>query len=532
MNTLRRVTILFIALAASLLLSGCFFTQYIAHYANLAGWKTLIKIMNPHGQAVDVHIVCRNDDGTEAAAADISIPARGFYRADIENVFATPIPATGSLFITANEPSATPKVTSVLMFEYEGGPALAGLQSFQSPQKAVHIPWYNNSDEEKTGLGILNVNPYTIQAVIWAKSASGTVTRSNTIELDPYARKVGFPVDFFPPRTLVPADACVSIYASGKVAGFVVTYDTAITKSEAVNGIPQIPARVEAGALQTVVNLNALATRMLFSPDGTVAYIRTESPYTLTVMNMTDHSIIGTYPTTSYGDAALSADAKTVYFSDRTDDAIYAMNTSSYTVSKIADYESPTNLSVSNDGHWLLVTNSTGWKAFNLDGLRPRSQSGFTNIQDAVFSEDSKFIYVADFTEKKLTSFELATSEIKEINVADSPRCLLQLPGTSHLYAAGNGSRVYQIALPGFSLTSTMINAGSTVYRLAASPDGRLLYIPCVGDQHLWLYDTLTGELKDWKALGASVICIAVTPEGDRVYFVQNTGSYSLRYFY
>lgn len=528
MKSLKKALLILWTLSSLLLLSGCFFTQYIAHYANTKGWKTRIKIQNPHSQQVGVKIECYNDAGTLVATADITIAAYGFYKEYIQDIFAVSIPETGSLAITANEPTAIPKVCSILMFEFEAGPSLAGLQSFQSPQKVVHLPWYEHTATSNTGLGVLNVNPYPVQFFCRAATGDGARTDSTTFTLEAMARKVGYPVDYFPGR--LPSDTTLTVYASGKVAAFAITHDSTLQKAEAINGVPQIPARLEDGRTYSFLDLEARATTMLFSPDGGRLYFRTEAPYRLLVMDSRDKSILQTINLNHGGDEALSADGKLLYFSDIGLDKIFQMDTRSLATTEYATYENPWYLDASNDGRWLLTASQTGWHLMSLTGGTAISQSGFSNIQDAMITEDSRYVILCDYTTRKITQYDIETSATTETILADPPNCLHQPAGQTTLYVGCNVHRVYQLSLPSLAVTSNIISAAGGVYELHSSPDGRLLYIPCAHDWYMWQYDTWTGDLKQWLNLGGAVNTAAVAPEGDRLFYLIRDSPYPLRY--
>ncbi len=529
----------FILLGASLLLlliflSGCTFTQYIAHYANMSGWTTKINIQNPHDQDIDVTLYVYDDSGSPITNEKVTIPAHGFYKANVEDIFTDPIPDTGSIIMVSNEdPSQVQKVSAIVLFEYSGsnGTSMGGLQSFAHPENVLHFPWFQNDTNFHTGIAILNVNSWPIQVVMKAVESDGTVHVSNTQTLNPMQRIIGYPQSYF--NETLSGDYDLTVEASGKIAGFIILHNSDLTKVEAINGVPVIPFEPDFFSLVNLhLDLNSRPIQMLFSKDGNTMYVATEYPTDkILVINTLTYSITNEIDLNRTGYMALSPDGKSLYVADYGDNKVYRIDTTTY--NKTAFTTTFTGVwctAISNDGRYFAAASRTNYLVWDLaNGGQTIINTTAGNIWSCIFSEDSKYFMVIDYANSRLIATDLSdTSNVITVNLSGKPKTIIQAPNNGSIYIGNDNDKIDDISYPSFGLVKTL-TTGSNHYSLSFSPDGRYLYAPSTGDNNLWIFDEYADDFKNPIDLGDTVICTGASPDGYYVFYIKNSSPYTLR---
>jgi len=542
---IKRVVLGIVILLVLTSLSACPFEQFVAHYANEYGFTTRIKIQNPHSIDINVTIRAYDNDGTLQATANVVVPGGGFYTNAIEDIFGqTPIPGTGSLRIISDEPTLTPKVSSIILFDYNNGPALGGLQSFHNIQKVLNFPWFENSPTFSTGIAVLNVNPWTIQVILKAGGPDGTIYNSTTQTLAPMQRIIGYPGDFFPDKQVIPEDATLSVHASGNVAGFIILHNNDLSKIEAINGVPQIVERTEftLDIPEQVLDVNYYAIQMIFSPDGNFIYLRSEAENAVIVIDRhmgAKGQIVSTIPMTGAGEMALSADGRYLYVGDSIATKICRISTSDYTLEDFKDGVNPMLLSRSTDGKFLAAVNDSNYHLINLnpalkdkDIIEPFPEGA--DIKSCTFTEDSEYLLAVDSGHNVL--YAIASDGTLSSYPIGSPDAysIRQQPGNGMIFIGHRSEQISVFNYPSFSLSQPLTAPTSLFYMLDFSPDGRFLYAPSFYGQTLYVFDMLKdSEIVVEYNLDGSVIGLACAPEGRSIYFVDlNNSSYPLMRIY
>ena len=531
MNQKFKFILLGISLFVLLLfLSGCDFTQYIAHYANMAGWTTKINIQNPYNQDINVTLYVYDNDGNEITNEEITVPARGFYNNNVANIFSETIPDTGSIKIVSEEPGLVQKISAIILFEYNDGPSMGGLQSFSEPQKVLNFPWFQNDSNYKTGIAILNVNSWPIQVVMKATESDGTVHMSNTQTLNPMERIIGYPGDFFPDT--LNGNYNLTVEASGKVAGFIILHNSSISKVEAINGVPVIPFSGDFFSLyNTNLDLNGHPMQMLLSRDGSTLYVSAGSPANkLFVIDTSDFTIKHEINFNVIAYMALSPDGKDIFVADNCDSKVYRINTTNFVKNSYTLTPNSVVLTaVSNNGRYFAAASSTNYIVWDLNGGEQIINGNSSNIWGCIFTEDSKYLLIIDHDNSTLIATELSnTSNKKTVNLSGNPLSIIQGTNNGSIYVGNNNDKIDVLAYPSFNLNNSL-SAGGGYYSLAFSPDGRYLFAPSASDGKMYIYDTYAGEFKDPINLGGEVQCIGVSPDGDYVFYALDTSPYTLR---
>jgi len=533
-------------LSALLSLCGCPFVQYIAHYAVEQGFTTRINIQNPHSADVFVEIFVYDNDGVLMAIGEVVVPARGFFQDYIQSIPGLEsLPGTGSIRIVAEEPGFTQKVSSIILFDYAGGPALGGLQSFSQPQKVLHFPWFQNTADSATGIAVLNVNDWPIQVVLRASASDGTIYDSDTQTLAPMQRIIGYPDDFFPPGKSIPENANLSVHAGGNVAGFIILHNNELTRIEAINGVPQVPHRTEfiVEAPVGVTNLNGNATDTIFSPDGNFIYIRTQLDYNVLVIDRNADSkgqIIQTIPFLGAGGMALSADAKYLYVGDVVEDRVYGISTTTFDKELYREFTNPWHAACSNDGELLMLASHDEVALDYLNAVQ--APFGVTvalpdnaDIRGGICTGDSNYFLVLDTANDMLYAIDPGGSlESYAMGGATTAESLAQQPDNRDIYIGHRGNEITVMAYPGFYYVATFQPDDAYFMDLAFSPDGRFLYAPSYGSQMLYVFDLLkSGDSLFTYPLAAPTMSIGCAPEGRVIYFSEDSyPEYPLKMIY
>lgn len=532
----KRLVLLTGAVFLLVTLCGCDFTQYISHYAKMAGWSTMVSIQNPHRQDVGVTIVAYGDNGTQAASKNVTIPARGFFSDTVQNIFApTAIPDTGSLKITATEPSYIPKVNSLALFDYGAGPALGGLQSFANPAKVVHFPWFDNATPNQTGIAILNTAPYKIQVHLKASTQSGTTYYSDYYTLAPNQKMLGYAGDFFG-SGVTGAKTTVNAWASGNIAGFMILHNSTLQKVEAINGIPDVvTAPTFALGTSTGPNLNSYPRRMVFTRDGNYLITRTGDGYR--VYNRYDNDIVASSTTYAAGDVALDATGTFMYICDQTDGKVYSMSvpTGSGIVFRTerATLAGVHRICVSNDGRYLAGISETDYRVWDIsDGYSLVTSGTVTGggLYECIFTNDSRHLVISDYDNDRLIRYDTVAHTQNTTALASTPRFMVHSDHTGYLYISTTTNDILRYRASDFS-SQGVITLDSNVYFLSLTADQKTLYAGTYTTGKLYAYDLVSSTFKVNGTVNVTnPYPLIVSPEGDAVFYCQYGGSYPIKW--
>lgn len=527
--------ILSLGLAATAVHGGDF-TQYVAHFANGYGWNTQLDLQNANAWAVTVDITAYDDNGGLMTGTTVSLPAHGFRKAYIQDLLIyLPAPSTGSLFITSHEPGSSPaarsKVNAIVVFGTDmagGGPSMAGLASSQTPAKVLHFPWFENSTDLSTGIAVLNTSDYPITVFLRATEADGTRHESETRYLGPRQRIIQYPGDLFPGG--LPEDANLSAYASGPIAGFLITHHGDFSRAEAVGGVPEAPAlpTLRLPRVPFVLNPDRQVSAIRFSPDGTRVYVRGVPK--LRVYDRHNGALLHTRSAdfADEGAMAISPDGRYLYTNNwKIDHTIYRIDTETYADTPYLGEVTALDLQCSPDGRYLGILTITAYYLWDVrdNHLVPAATfTGGTSFTQCIFTADSRYFLAADSGANMIRTLDLATFTHGSVSVAGHANDLVQHPGTGRIYVSYGASLAvfnYPSFLP-YCAPFTACSPGGGISHLAISPDGRLVYIGyTTGDHGLYVYDTArenftaAGSL----AIGQDVFQPWPTPEGDQIFF-------------
>lgn len=436
-----------------------------------------------------------------------------------------------ALLLSAGTAAAS-KVNAIVLFETasgSAGPCMAGLQSFRSPQKALHFPWFENSTDFWTGIAVLNVNDFPVTVFFRAVEPDGTKHESATLSLTARQRIVQYPGTLFPGG--LPAETNLHCFASGPVAGFLILHNLTLSKAEAINGVPDTPVTPTLkNPPVTFADLTGDdSTNLRFSPDGSRVYVR--GVYRMRVYDRYSGALLYLRPS-DYGDwgpLAITPDGRYLFTANMSTGELYRFDTGSFTESLFLNSAAATGLDCSPDGRYLgIVTNSSifVWDLAANQLVDWATFTGGTTFTDCKFTADSRFLLATDSSARKLYVTSMSLLARMTIDLTQRPTCLAQDPSTGHIYVGcseiSNNLLIFenQTFYPvGSPLTAS--GAAGLIYHIAVSPDGRQVYTGSVlGDNCLWVYDTLMGTFISPGIYPFYSNFVSPTPEGDQLFFV------------
>lgn len=234
----------------------------------------------------------------------------------------------------------------------------------------------------------------------------------------------------------------------------------------------------------------------------------------------------------------------------------------------------PKAVTVSPDGKHLVVTNFGFWKTRNLYWYDPATlkkidQTDFNdkdgNAVEAVFSPDSKTLYVSNFNGNKIEVVDVATRKVtRSVDVGLRPKItILSKDGTkmmvanwdsysATIYDTANFKQLYKLKANehprGIAITNSgkayiagfegdeldiydgpdfsnhkKVRACKHVRHMTLSPDEKTLYLSCYYNGQLGAWDVATDKMKKLVQIGQEPKSSAVSSDG-RWVFVANFG--------
>ncbi|WP_167568713.1 NTTRR-F1 domain [Brevibacillus migulae] len=211
---------------------------------------------------------------------------------------------------------------------------------------------------------------------------------------------------------------------------------------------------IDTGSHQVVntIQVGQGPSEIVITPNGRIAYVANLHSSTISVMDMQMYRVLETV--SLHADSmVISPDGHHLYVAQRTQDALFVMNTSTHeTVGQIA-VKAPHGIAITPDGNRLYVTNSG-------------ANQTVTVIDPSTFGI------------------------IEMIKVGNTPTGIIMSPDGSRAYVAVSGdAAIAVLQLPSHTLEAT-ISMDSTPEKLAISPDGKQLFITEMISNQVSILDT------------------------------------------
>ncbi len=483
--------LLFSLFLVLLFLSGCTFTQYIAHYANQYGWRTKLTIQNSGSADVNITINCYDNDGNKISTATLTIDGYSFKTDYVDNFFTDTIPETGSLEIISDEPSFISKISTITLFEHsdsKGQVCMAGLQGTPLPSKHLTFPWFENSSNFTTGIAIVNVSDHDMVATMRAFKGDGTYVYSKPIKLAPYERIIGFASDFF--TESIPDMSTLDVYGTGKMAGFIIMYNGDQTKAEAINGVVLSNKDTTLYSFNSYYDYSTFSTHLthiVISRDYNklFVYVKNDGIYEFDTADLNTGTKIYSASGNMWGEMALSPDGSRLVFTDEYSNKIYEINLKTHISSVIDDFTNVRSLAFSNDGNYFAAgTNSGNIELYEYDvssqtynPLIVFSESG-GNILDMVFSPSSKYLVAIDYALNKLyyINLEAKTPVLSEKDLNLNNPTDIDVTDDGEYYICGEDDKLCYLSNLSQNPSYISLSSVTGLWHITLSPDGRYLF--------------------------------------------------------
>jgi YVTN family beta-propeller protein len=239
------------------------------------------------------------------------------------------------------------------------------------------------------------------------------------------------------------------------------------------------------------------------------AYAHSEMDYLINIDPSTD-KVIGYIPIAKDSHLAhvvINAQNSYAYVTSQEHDAIYKIDTHSFTTDKIIQLpkgSSPHGLRISTDNTKAYVAEIEG-KAMGILDLKSDTYSQVPlegKVVQSAVTNDNKYVFASLYDLKSIVRYEIGTGIITRIQLpADShgPIQLYPTPDSKYIYVADQGyyfsqpasEKVYKID----AITSKVIKeitVGSAPHGVVVSSDGRFLYITNLLSDDISVVDTST----------------------------------------
>tara|TARA_Y100000588_G_C14256520_1_gene925731 strand:+ start:69 stop:2573 length:2505 start_codon:yes stop_codon:yes gene_type:complete len=185
---------------------------------------------------------------------------------------------------------------------------------------------------------------------------------------------------------------------------------------------------------------------------------------------------------------------------------VQVIDTSTHTtIENIRVGSEPLDLAVSSDGSKIYVTNSNGQSVSVIDVERLRETQRLSVPMNSdskrgpfgiAVNPDNTRLYVTDIDGHQVVSMDLETGRIlNRVTVVESPRSLALSPSGDRLYVAGFDGGISIIDTQSFRVLDTVGTGSASVFRLAVSADGEMLYATDRANSALMFVDLSTNRV-------------------------------------
>lgn len=330
-----------------------------------------------------------------------------------------------------------------------------------------------------------------------------------------------------------------------------VAYAESVTGTIPVGNLPSVLAISPDGSEAWVLNENSNSVSVIqtssntvlgtisllapkdivFSPDGSSAYIADGSTH-LYIVDTSSYFIASTIVTPRINDAlTISPDGTKLYVLDRGGGflAVYGLPLSSspaIPLSLVNLAETVTNIAVSPNGQIIFVTGtvSSTPSVSVIDTSTYAVTNTITvgaNPAEVVFSPDGLFAYVTNTIAGTLSVINVATSAVSNFPVGSDPLGVAVSPDGSKAYVTLSGSNSLVVFdLASNTLVGTPLPLGTVPYGVAFTPNGATAFVANYGSNNV---SVVTGPLVSFNPNGGSGLMKNQTPATQPANLFSNT---------
>jgi len=215
---------------------------------------------------------------------------------------------------------------------------------------------------------------------------------------------------------------------------------------------------------------------------GTIAFVSNRSENTLSIIDVSDGSLLQTVPTGRGPQGlALSPDGQFLYIAQSLDDAVMVLSTSDFSVQEsIATAGAPTDIAVSPDGELLYVACRDRIEIIRTgDDTITEFISAVREPAGLALTPDGRRLFITSATQGTLTVIntgDLTLSDVIDLGSAFEPSGIRVAPGGDFLYVTGLSSTKIHALDTGDLSIKVSIDLGLEPSGIAFSPDGTFAY--------------------------------------------------------
>ena len=267
------------------------------------------------------------------------------------------------------------------------------------------------------------------------------------------------------------------------------------------------------------------------SLDGGHAFVTNFDSGTVSVINTVSNAIEETIDVEDGANGVvLSRDGAHAYVANTDSDSVSVIDADTFDViTTIAVGDAPWNLAVNPDGSRVYVAN--GNDTVSVIDTRTNTVIGSLNTDDPIdiaFSPDGTRAYVTNFSDDAVTVFDATTYNVlTTITVGDAPTGVAVSPDGTRVYVTNTASDSVTVIDGDTNEVLTTVNVGDFSADVAVSGDGIYVYVTNFGSDTMSVIDTRINIVVATVFVGDRPSDVEVSADGTQVY-VPNLGSNTL----
>jgi YVTN family beta-propeller protein/VCBS repeat-containing protein len=372
--------------------------------------------------------------------------------------------------------------------------------------------------------------PPTVSTVFNTPNATTGAITGQVVGTDPEAQPVTYALTAAPTTGTLVFDSATAKFTYTPTteqrisAGLTAAVDTiamTVTVSDGTNSVPTVVnIPISPTSLRRVVGIGSVDDAYAVVATATRAYVTNRTAGTVTVIDTTYNTVIGTIAVGPTPDAlAIKPDGTRLYVSSMDNNTVTVVDTATKAVVQTIAIAKPSAMAINSSGTTLYVTSRDAGTVVKID-TSTKSVSGTVTLPAGslptgiVVSPDKTKIYVIS---KKATGggtvavFGYTSSTVTTIaNFTSTPTSLVVSPDNKRLYVGSADGKVTV-----FDTTTRGVLATHTVVVVPAglnvSKDGTALFVTDTAGR-LWTLNSTTGAVLSATATRASTSAMSVAP--------------------
>ncbi|RRB07837.1 YVTN family beta-propeller repeat protein [Larkinella rosea] len=256
----------------------------------------------------------------------------------------------------------------------------------------------------------------------------------------------------------------------------------------------------------------------------TFAYITSQAPSNVSVIDVTTNTIVTTIETGAFPNGvSVSLDGNRVYVSNSGSNTVSVIDAATNIVMATIEVgNAPFGVSVSPDGRNVYVSNSGSNTVSVIDATTNTVTATIgvgTSPNGVSVSPDGSHVYVANYGSSNLSVIDAATNTVTAtIDVGSAPYGVSISPNGSHIYVANHFSDNVSVIDATTNTVIYTIPVGERPYGVSVSPDNTRVYVTNSGVDNVSVIDVATHTVTATIDVGSIPLGVSVSPDGSYVY--------------